>query len=66
MEKVKKNAIIWDVMSCGSCKNDVLEERKATIIRVTRSGELVTTLAVTINRRMLSHIISSQRASVVS
>jgi hypothetical protein len=32
---------------------DVLEERSASIIRVTRIGELRTTLAVTINRRML-------------
>jgi hypothetical protein len=32
-------------------KDDVSEERSASFIRVTRIGELVTTLAVTSNRR---------------
>jgi hypothetical protein len=40
-------------------KTYVSEERSASFIRVTRIGELVTTLAVTIG-------ISSQRASVAS
>jgi hypothetical protein len=44
-------------------RTDVSEERIASFIRVTRIGELGTTLAVTSNRRTL---ISSQRASVVS
>jgi hypothetical protein len=34
-------------------RTDVSEERSATFIRVTRFGELVTTLAVTISRRTL-------------
>jgi hypothetical protein len=34
-------------------KTDVLEELSASIIRVSRIGELVTTLAVTSNRRTL-------------
>jgi hypothetical protein len=34
-------------------RNDVLEELRASIIRVTRIGELGTTLAVTSNRRTL-------------
>jgi protein subunit release factor B len=45
-------------------RTDVSEERSASFIRVTRIGELGTTLAVTSNRRTLR--ISSQRASVAS
>jgi hypothetical protein len=53
-------------------RTDVSEERTASIIRVTRIGELGITLAVTTNRNTLrkniinSTSISSQRASVVS
>jgi hypothetical protein len=35
-----KNLVFWDVALCGSCKN-------ASIIRVTRIGELGTMLAIT-------------------
>jgi hypothetical protein len=45
-------------------RTEVSEELSASFIRVTRSCELGTTLAVTSNRRMLG--ISSQRASVAS
>jgi Mn2+/Fe2+ NRAMP family transporter len=41
-----KNAIFWDVTLCGLVKTDVSEERSASIIRVTRIGELGRTLAV--------------------
>jgi hypothetical protein len=41
---------------------DVSEELSASFIRVTRIGELGTTLSVTSNR----HSISSQRTSVAS
>jgi hypothetical protein len=34
-----KNAVFSDVTPCGSCKNRVLKERNASIIRVTRIGE---------------------------
>jgi hypothetical protein len=44
-------------------RTDVSEELSASIIRVTRIGELGTTLAVTSNRRIC---ISSQCASVAS
>jgi hypothetical protein len=44
-------------------RTDVTEELSASFIRVTRIGELGTTLAVPSNRRTL---ISSQRASVAS
>jgi hypothetical protein len=45
-------------------RTDVLEELSTSFIRVTRIGELGTTLAVTSNRRTLD--ISSQRVSVAS
>jgi hypothetical protein len=41
-----KNDVFWDVTPCGSCKNRVSEELGASFIKVTRIGELVTTLAV--------------------
>jgi hypothetical protein len=44
-------------------RTDVSEERIASIIRVTRIGELGTTLAVTSNRRIG---ISSQRRLLVT
>jgi DNA-binding TFAR19-related protein (PDSD5 family) len=44
---------------------DVSEDLSASFIRLTRIGELGTTLAVTNNRRTLRGI-SSQRASVAS
>jgi hypothetical protein len=46
---------------------DVSEELSASFIRVTRIGELGTTLAVSSNRSTLRRIgISSKRASVAS
>jgi hypothetical protein len=53
-----KNAVFWDVTTCGSVRTEFTEELSASIIRVTRIGELGT-LAVTSNRRRL-------RASVAS
>jgi hypothetical protein len=49
-------------------RTDVSEELNAFIIRVTRIGELGTTLAVTSNQRTLPTrlCISLQRASVAS
>jgi hypothetical protein len=48
-----KNGNFWDVMPCGSVRADVSEEHSASIIGLTRIDELVTTLAVTSNRRTL-------------
>jgi hypothetical protein len=48
-----KNGVFWDVTPRGSCKNRVSEELSASFIRVTRIGELGTTLAVTSNRHKL-------------
>jgi hypothetical protein len=45
-----KNAVFWDVMPCGSCKNRRFGEKYRLIIRVARIGKLGTTLAVTSNR----------------
>jgi hypothetical protein len=44
-----KNALFWDVTSLDLLRTEVSEERSAYIIRVTRIGELGTTLAVTSN-----------------
>jgi hypothetical protein len=38
-------------------RTDVLEELSASFIRVTRIGELGTTLAVTSNQRMLRNVL---------
>jgi hypothetical protein len=48
-----KNAVFWDLTPSGSCKNDVSKERIASIIRVTRIGELGTTIAVTTMLQLL-------------
>jgi hypothetical protein len=59
-----KNAVFWDVTPYGSCKNHVSEEFSASFIRVTRIGELGTTLALTSNRLTLRR--NTKRASVAS
>jgi hypothetical protein len=53
MSVTMKNVVFLDVTPCGSCKNRVSEECKASIIRVTITSELGTTLAVTSNQCML-------------
>jgi hypothetical protein len=52
-----KNVVFWDVTACGSCKNNVSEEFSASFIRVTRIGELGTTLALICNRRKLCRLL---------
>jgi hypothetical protein len=47
-------------------RTDVSEELSATFIRVTRIGELGTTLAVTSNRRMLRRNTKSSRLLVTA
>jgi hypothetical protein len=59
---IVKNGVFWDVTPFYSCKTDLSEELSASFIRVTISGELGTTLAVTSKRLG----ISSQGASVAS
>jgi hypothetical protein len=53
-----KNVVFWVLRRVSLVRTDVSEELSASFIRVTRIGELGTTLAVT--------GISSQRASVAS
>jgi hypothetical protein len=48
-----KNGVFWDVSRVALVRTDISEELSASFIRVTRIGELGTTLAVTSNRRML-------------
>jgi hypothetical protein len=48
-----KNGVFWDVTPCALVRTDILEERSASFIRMTRIGELGTTLTVTSNRRTL-------------
>jgi ABC-type sugar transport system permease subunit len=50
-----KNLVFWDVMPCGSLRNQFI----FSIIRVTRICELGTTLAVTSNRSILQRNIMS-------
>jgi hypothetical protein len=53
MAVTMNNGVFWDVTPCGSARTDVSEELSASFIRVTRIGELGTTLAVTSNQHTL-------------
>jgi hypothetical protein len=53
-----KNVVFWDVTPCGSCKNQCFGGTIASIIRVTRIGEL--------GELSLRHSIPSKSASVAS
>jgi hypothetical protein len=58
-----KNAVFWVVTPCGSCNNRRFGEYSVSFIRM-RIDELVTTLALTINRDTQRwYIISSRCAS---
>jgi hypothetical protein len=48
-----KNSVFWEVTPCGPCKSRCFGDHSASIIMVTRIGELGTTLAVTSNRHTL-------------
>jgi hypothetical protein len=45
-EMNKKNGVFWYVTPCGCCKNRRFGGINASFIRVTRNGELGTTLAI--------------------
>jgi hypothetical protein len=49
------NCVFWAVMKCGTCKTDVSEELSASIIRVTRIGEIGKPLAVKFLRNVGSY-----------
>jgi hypothetical protein len=66
-----EEVVFWDVMPCVLVITDISDEPSFSIIRVTRIGELGTTLAVSSNRCALRRntwltCISSQPAAVVS
>jgi hypothetical protein len=60
-----KNAIFWDVTLCDYCKNRVYEEPSASIIRVTRIGELGPTLAITSSLNISLQLLRVVTANVV-
>jgi hypothetical protein len=47
MAVTMKNGVFWDLRRVALVRTDVSEELSASFIRVTRTGELGTTLAVT-------------------
>jgi hypothetical protein len=55
------NAIIWMLRRVAFVVTEVSEECISSIIRVTRIGELGTTLTVTINRSTLSSVPLERR-----
>jgi hypothetical protein len=57
MAVTMKNGVFWDVTPCGSCKNRRFGGTGASFIRVTRIGELGSSLAVTSNRRTLRRML---------
>jgi hypothetical protein len=57
------NATFWNFMPCGSCKTDVLEERIASIIRVTRIGALDVSKNYHTKHGSLSHGVKPQTAA---
>jgi hypothetical protein len=65
-----KNGVFWELRRVALVITDVSEEPSASFIRVTRIGELGTTLAATSNRPTLVFLHSVRRllvaASVVS
>jgi hypothetical protein len=56
-----KNGVFWVVTPCGSCKNRRFGGTWRPFIRVTKIGELGTTLAVTSNRRKLRSYYSKKK-----
>jgi hypothetical protein len=52
-----KNDVFRNMTPCGSCKNQRLEERIASITRVTIIGELVTTLTITSNNKQTLRLL---------
>jgi hypothetical protein len=62
-----KNAVFWDFSHVALVRTDILQERIATVIRVTIIGELGTLLVVTRNRSTFRrNSVSSRHASVLS
>jgi hypothetical protein len=53
MAVIMKNAVVWILRRVPLVRTDVSDERRVSIIRATRIGEIGTTLAVTSNRLKL-------------
>jgi hypothetical protein len=51
-----ENGVFWDISRVTLVRTDLSEELSASFIRVTRIGELGTTLAVTSNRRIVRRL----------
>jgi hypothetical protein len=51
-----KNGVFWELCRVALVRTDVSEELSISFIRVTRIGELGTTLAITSNRRKLRRL----------
>jgi hypothetical protein len=62
MMMTMKNVVLWDITPCSLIRTDVSVGRIASIIRVTRIGELGTTLGITTTYS--SHNISSHHGLV--
>jgi hypothetical protein len=50
MALTMKNGVFWDIRRVALVRTDVSEEPSASFIRVTRIGELGTTLAAIVHR----------------
>jgi hypothetical protein len=61
-----KNDVFWDVRSVALVRTDVSEELSASFIRVTRIGELGTTIAVTSNRHTLLVFLRGARRLLIT
>jgi hypothetical protein len=68
-----KNGVFWDVTPVTLVRIDVLEELSASFIRVTRIGELETTLALTsivlsspILVTLMKEALSSSKTSILT
>jgi hypothetical protein len=73
MAVTMKNGVFWDVMLRDFVRTDVYEELSTSFIRVTRIGELGTTLAVTsivpslpILVTLMKEALSSSETSVLT
>jgi hypothetical protein len=60
VESTLKNAVLWDVTPCGSCKTCVSEELINSIIRGTRIGEVGTLAVKETTRAALSRAVACQ------
>jgi hypothetical protein len=53
-----KNGVLWELRCVALVRTDVSVEHRATVLRMSRIGELGTMVAVTSNRRTLRRNVS--------